>query len=83
MAKELRIDDPGLIQKARETAVVIIGDRSFVAVDSIMTICDELGVYELEGEEVEMLRQAAEDKQPRLRGTEVDEYLARRMRELG
>ncbi|MHB9145819.1 MAG: hypothetical protein ACYC5Y_10855 [Symbiobacteriia bacterium] len=83
MAKELRIDDPGLVQKARETTVVIIGDRSFIALESVMTVQDEAGLYELDGEEAKMLREAAADTRPRLRGTDVDDYLARRLRELG
>lgn len=83
MAKELRIDDPGLVQKARESTVVVIGDRSFVALESVMTIQDEAGLYELSDEEAAMLRVAAADKRPRLRGTEIDDYLARRLKELG
>lgn len=83
MAKELRIDDPGLIQQARETAIVIIGDRSFVALESIMTVQDETGLFELDDEEVAMLREAAEDTRPRLRGTSIDEYLARQLQEFG
>lgn len=83
MAKELRIDDPGLVQKARETTVVVIGDRSFIALESVMTVQDEAGLYELDDEETEMLREAAADTRPRLRGTDVDDYLARRLKELG
>lgn len=83
MAKELRIDDPGLVQKARDSTVVVIGDRSFVALESVMTVQDEAGLYELSDEEVAMLRDAAADRRPRLRGTEVDDYLARRLKELG
>lgn len=83
MAKELRIDDPGLVQKARESTVVVIGDRSFVALESVITIQDEAGLYELSDTEAEMLRVAAADQRPRLRGTDVDDYLARRLKELG
>lgn len=83
VAKELRIDDPGLVQKARESTVIIIGDRSFVALDTVMTIQEESGWYEPDEVEVEMLRQAAADTRPKLRGTEVDDYLARRLKELG
>jgi len=61
MAKELRIDDPGLVQKARDTAIVIIGDRSFVAIESILAVHDEPGLYELDDEESGMLREAATD----------------------
>ncbi|HYG60795.1 MAG TPA: hypothetical protein VD902_22185 [Symbiobacteriaceae bacterium] len=83
MAKELRIDDPGLVQKARETTVVVIGDRSFVALESVMTVQDQAGQYELDDDEAKMLREAAADRRPRLRGTDVDDYLARRLKELG
>lgn len=83
MARELRIDDPTMVQKARETTVVVIGDRSFVALDSVMTVQDEDGHYHLDDDESEMLREAAADTRPRLRGKDVDEYLARRLKELG
>lgn len=83
MARELRIDDPGLVKKARESTVVVIGDRSFVALESVMTVQDEAGLYQLNDEEAQMLREAAADKRPRLRGTDIDEYLARRLKELG
>jgi len=83
VAKELRIDDPGLVQKARESTLVVIGDRSFVALESVMTIHDEAGLYELNEEEASMLREAAADQRPRLSGTNVDDYLARRLKQLG
>lgn len=83
MAKELRIDDPGLVKKARETTVVVIGDRSFIALDSVMTVHDEAGLYELNEDEEAMLREALADTRPRLRGADVDDYLARRLKELG
>jgi hypothetical protein len=83
VAKELRINDPGLVQKARETTVVVIGDRSFVALESVMTVQDEPGLYQLDEDEAEMLRKAAADSRPRLRGTDVDDYLVRRLKELG
>jgi len=69
LGKELRIDDPGLVQKARETTVVIIGDRKFIALESVMMVQDEGGLYEIDDGEVEMLRQSAADTRPRLRGT--------------
>jgi hypothetical protein len=83
VAKELRIDDPGLVQKARDTTVVVIGDRHFVALESVMTVHDEGGMYDLDDAEVQMLREAAADMRPRLRGSEVDDYLARWLKELG
>lgn len=83
MAKELRIDDPVLVQKAQESTVVVIGKRRFVALESVMTVEDEAGLYELSEDEVEVLRVAAADARPRLRGTDVDDYLARRLKELG